>query len=108
MYRIGIGPVEIELFNSGQRFRRLAFVENRLEPAFANRIQHFTMQIAQQLFFVLIRILTGIVLVGAVIRGTLIRGSTPALELAPAVLGAAAVQETALFPMQRPRTKTCV
>src|SRR5437588_11490193 len=54
MNRIGIYPLQIEFFNTGQRLRRVALVENAFQLAIPNRIQDHAVLVAKHLFLLLI------------------------------------------------------
>ena len=53
MYRLGIQPVHIELFNRGEDLR-FTFIEHIIEFTLAQGIEHQAMLIAQRLFPLLI------------------------------------------------------
>src|ERR1700720_1234575 len=54
MHGPGVDPLQVKLLHSGQRFRSFPLVENGIEPAVPDGIEHIAMQIAQHLLFILI------------------------------------------------------
>jgi len=76
MHRAGVGPLQIERLDPGQSFRRFAFIENGVQLAFPDRIEHFAVQIAQHSFSLLILVSFG--LAGTIRDGPL--ADAPALD----------------------------
>src|SRR5208282_4678805 len=54
MHGPGIDPLEVKLLHRSQRFRCISLVEDGIEPALADGVEHLPMQLAQHLLSILI------------------------------------------------------